>query len=191
MTQAFSTPINSEIERLARNYINPVLSLSESEFALRLQVAGGAEGIAAGFKLKTPEIDEGSIVGTKKSTAQKVEEYKQSSTKSVTHLSITIKASGDVGLLACRPTSGRRPPIEIIKEGPDLLFVIGYHEQTNDQAWEVVNTVKDILSDIEDDLETLIPPIQEEMVRKVEAKVRDIERDKAIEASITFPVKDG
>ena len=32
---------------------------------------------------------------------------------------------------------------------------------------------------------------EEEMVRKVEAKVRDIERDKAIEASITFPVKDG
>ncbi|MEM6903414.1 MAG: hypothetical protein AAF556_09285 [Pseudomonadota bacterium] len=191
MTQAFSTPINSEIERLSRNYINPVLSLSETEFALRLQVANGPLGIAEGFKLTAPKIDDGSIIGTKKSTAQKVEEYKQSTTKTVTHLAVSVKASGDIGLLACLPTSGRRPPIEVQKEGPDLIFIIGYHEQTNDQAWEVINTIKDILQDIQTDLDTILPPIREEMIRKIEGKKRDIERDKAIEASITFPLKDG
>ena len=64
MTVAFALPITDELNRLVLNYINPLLSLNEAEFSLRLRVANGPEGIANGFEMKVPKLDKSSIIGT-------------------------------------------------------------------------------------------------------------------------------
>jgi len=182
-------PITDELNRLVLNYINPLLSLDKDEFALRLRFASSPRKFANEFDVKIPRIDESSMIGTRKTSPKKVDDYTQAMTKTVTHLLINVKANGNATLLGCKPTTGRQPPVEVTREGNDLSFIIPYNEETNDLAWNVVGSISDILSDIENDINEMLPRIRQDMERRIQAKIDEIARDKAIAASITFPIK--
>ncbi len=190
MPQAFTTPIADELHRLSMNYIIPLLALNEDEFRTRLRVANGPEGIANAFDIKAPKLDQGTIVGTKKSSDKKIDDYTQAQTKTVTHLLVNVKAIGNVSLLSCIPSSGRQPLVEITRDNKDLSFIIPYNEQTNDRAWEVLNSIQAVLDDIDQDMIKMLPEIRANMAKQAQQKIDDIDRDKAIDASISFPIRD-
>ncbi|MAJ63412.1 MAG: hypothetical protein CL558_09015 [Alphaproteobacteria bacterium] len=191
MVQAFKVPITDELTRLSLNYINPILSMHEVDFKARLRMANGPEGIANGFEVKVPKIDEASLIGTKKSSDKKIDDYTQSRAKKVTHLLVNVKAIGDATLLGCKPTSGRQPLIDVSREGNELSFFIPYNEETNARAWEILGSIGDVLNDIEADLDQMLPEIRQDMARRTQKQIDEIDLEKSIAASITFPLREG
>lgn len=190
MPQAFRNPLADELRRLSMNYIIPLLGLNEDEFRTRLRVANGPEGVANGFEIKAPRLDQGTIVGTKKSSEKKIDDFTQSRARTVTHLRVNVKAVGNITLLDCIPTSGRKPPVEVTRDNNDLSFVVPYNEQTNERSWEILNSIIATLNDIDQDVASMLPGIRADMAKQAQKKIDDIDRVKAIDASISFPIRE-